>query len=630
MDTSGNINTIAGNGTLGFSGDGSAATSATMHLPTGVAVDSSGNIYIADSLNLRVRKVSGTTITTVAGNGLLNYGGDNGPATSAALSSPQSVAVDTAGNLYIADTVNNAVRMVSAKGVITTLAGNGTVGSTGDNGAATSATLNSPQGIAVDSSGNVYVSDTANARVRKISNGTITTVAGSGTQGYAGDGGAATSAQLNTPVGLAIDKSGNLYIADLGNNVIRKVTAGGTISTFAGSNQGYSGNGGPALAARLSGPQGVAVDASGNVYIADTLNATVRVVNSSGIISNVAGNGFAGFSGDGGTASQAQLGSPTGIALDSAGTLYVADSGSRIRKIFPSGVIVTIAGNNSRGYTGDGGPATSASLAGAQGVAVDSNGNVFIADTGNNAIRELQFAATSATVAAVTNSATNLTGAIAPGEVVVIYGSNIGAGKLTTYTVNSSGLVSTSLGGTSVYFNGLPGPVVYTSPNQVAAVVPYNLTGTSVSVFVVNQGVTTAPVIVPIAAASPAIFTLSGAGSGQAAAINQDGSINGSASPAKAGSVVQLYATGFGQTNPSGQDGLPNAVPLPLPVLPVSVTIGGKTATVNYAGGAPQLIAGVMQVNVVIPSGLTPGAQPVVITVGSFTTTATATIVVGP
>ena len=550
----------------------------------------------------------------------------------ARLSTPNSVPrrrwPSISGNLYIADTVNHAVRKVATSGVITTLAGNGTPGSGGDSGPAASATLNSPQGIAVDASGNVYVADTVNAKVRKISNGTITTVAGNGTPGYAGDGGAAASAQLNTPVGLAIDKAGNLYIADLGNNVVRKVTAGGTISTFAGTTQGYSGNGGPAQAAQLSGPQGVAVDSQGNVFIADTLNAAVREVTTNGVIATIAGTGYPGFSGDGGSAAKAQLGSPTGIAVDSAGTLYVADSGGRIRKIFPGGVIVTIAGNNVRGYTGDGGPATSASLAGAQGVAVDANGNVFVADTGNNAIRELQYSASSASIAAVTNSATNLTGAIAPGEVVVLYGSNIGAGKLTTYTINSNGVASTTLSGTSVYFNGLPGPVIYTSPNQVAAVVPFNLTGTAASVYIVNQGATTVPVTVPIAAASPSLFTLDSSGSGPAAALNQDSSVNTASNPAKIGSTVQLYATGFGQTNPSGQDGLPNAVPLPLPVLPVSVTIGGKSATVSYDGGAPGLVAGVMQVNAVVPSGLSTGPQPVVISVAGFSTTTPVTIAV--
>jgi uncharacterized protein (TIGR03437 family) len=630
VDTSGNINTVAGSGTLGFGGDGSSATKATLNLPTGVAIDSSSNLYIADTQNARIRKVASGTISSVAGNGLLSYGGDGGAATSAALAAPQAVAVDAAGNFYIADRANNAVRMVTAKGVISTIAGNGTAGSGGDNGAAASATLNGPQGIAVDAAGNIYVSDTGNARVRKISNGTITTVAGNGTQGYGGDGGAATGAMLNTPLGLAVDKAGNLYIADLGNNVIRRV-ANGTIATFAGSTQGFGGNGGPALSARLSGPQGVAVDASGNLYITDTLNASVRVVTASGTIANVAGTGIPGYSGDGGPASKAQLGSPTGIAIDSAGTLYVADSGSRIRKIFPNGVIVTIAGGAGTGYTGDGGPATSAELTGAQGVAVDANGNVYVADSGNNAVRLLQMSAASGTIAAVTNAATNLAGPIAPGEVVVLYGSNIGASKLTSYSgLNSQGLVSTTLAGTSVYFNGLPAPMIYTSPNQVGAVVPFNVGGSSASVYVVNQGATTAPVTVPVAAASPAIFTLSGTGSGQAAALNQDGSVNSATNPAKAGSTIQLFATGFGQTNPPGVDGLPNAVPLPLPVLTVTATLGGKPATVSYDGGAPQLVAGVMQLNLVVPSGLTAGSVPVTVTVGTFTSPATATVYVAP
>lgn len=324
----GKINTVVGNGSLGFSGDGSAANKATMHLPTGLAIDSSGNMYIADSLNNRIRKVTGTTISTIAGSGVFSYSGDGGSATAAQLNAPEAVAVDASGNVYIADTANNVVRQISAKGVISTIAGNGTAGFGGDNGAATSAQLNAPQGVAVDASGNVYVSDTANARVRKISGGTIATVAGSGTLGYSGDGAAATSAQLNTPVGLAVDKSGNLYIADVGDSVVRKVS-NGIVTTVAGNgSQGYSGDTGPAAGAMLNGPEGVAVDVAGNLYITDTLNAVVRQVTPSGVITTVAGSGIDGYSGDGAQAKVAQLGSPAGIVVDNAGNLYFADSGA--------------------------------------------------------------------------------------------------------------------------------------------------------------------------------------------------------------------------------------------------------------------------------------------------------------
>ncbi len=627
--STGIISTVVGNGTLGFSGDGAAATSATTHLPTGLAIDSSGNLYIADSLNNRVRKVAGTTISTIAGSGVFSYSGDGGPATAAQLNAPEAVAVDAAGNIYIADTANNVVRQISTKGVISTIAGNGTAGFGGDGGAAPSAQLSAPQGVAVDASGNVFVADTANARVRKISGGTITTVAGSGTQGYAGDGAAATSAQLITPVGLTVDKSGNLYITDVSASVVRKVAPNGIITTVAGNgSQGYSGDTGPAAAAMLNGPQGVAVDASGNLYISDTLNGVIRKVTASGTISTFAGNGIDGYAGDGGPATSAEFGSPTGIVVDSAGNLYIADSGARIRKIFASGIITTIAGSGLRGYSGDGGLANAATMNGAAGLAVDSTGDIFIADAANNAIRELVFTGSGLSVSAVTNGASNQVGSIAPGEVLVIYGSNIGAGSLTTYQLTGAGAVSSSLGGSSVYINGVPAPLLYSSPNQVSAIVPFSVSGSTAQVFVLNQNQSTAPVTLNVAPSATAVFTANGSGEGQAAAINQDNSVNGSAHPASAGKVVTLFFTGAGQTDPPGQDGLLAAVPLPMPLLPVSVAIGGTNATIKYAGGSPGTIAGITQINAVVPSGLPAGNASVIVQVGSAASQGGVTIAV--
>jgi uncharacterized protein (TIGR03437 family) len=626
--SNGNISTVVGTGVLGFAGDGGPGNKAQVHQASGVAADSSGNLYIADSLNTRIRKLAGGNISTIAGNGVYSYSGDGGAATSAQLFAPQNVAVDASGNLYIADTGNNTVREVSTKGVITTIAGTGTAGSSGDGGAATSAQLNGPRGIAVDSAGNIYVADTNNSRVRKISNGSITTYAGSGTAGYAGDGGAAGSAALNAPTGLALDKSGNLYIADLANNVIRKVSTSGTISTIAGSGtQGYSGNGGAATSARLSGPQDVAVDSSGNVYIADTLNSVVREVTANGTIQTVAGTGFAGYTGDGGLAVAAQFASPESVAVDSVGNLYIADSGSRIRKVFIGGIVNTIAGTGFPGYSGDGGAATNAALNGAGGIAVNAAGSVFFADTANNAVRALTFAGTGLSIGAVTNGASNQTGAIAPGEVIVIYGTNIGASTLTGYQING-GVLSTSVTGTTVYVNGAPAPLLYTSTNQVSAIVPFGLTGTSAQVFVVNQGQSTAPVTVQVAPTAPAVFTADRSGTGQAAAFNTDGSVNGAANPAKAGSIVTLFITGAGATNPPSQDGTFATVPLPLPVATVTAAIGGKSATINYAGASPGTVAGITQVNVTIPSGLPAGPASVIVQVGSGASQGNVTIAV--
>ncbi|MHB1953016.1 MAG: NHL domain-containing protein [Sulfobacillus sp.] len=349
------INTVAGNGASGYSGDGGAATSAELSYPLGVVLDSAGNLYIADTFNNRIRKVTASTgdISTVAGNGTAGYSGDGGPATSAELDFPFGVVVDSAGNLYIADTYNQRIRKVTATtGVITTVAGNGygapnSCGFSGDGGPATSAELCGTNGVAVDSAGNLYIADTYNNRIRKVtaSTGIISTVAGNGTYGYSGDGGPATSAELWAPQGVAVDSAGNLYIADRFNQRIRKVTAStGIITTVAGNGaSGYSGDGGPATSAKLAQPFGVAVDSAGNLYIADSYNNRIRKVSAiTGVITTVAGNGTYGYAGDNGPATSAELSYPQGVVLDSLGNLYIPDSyNQRIRKVSTNAILPT-------------------------------------------------------------------------------------------------------------------------------------------------------------------------------------------------------------------------------------------------------------------------------------------------
>lgn len=383
--SNGVISTVAGNGTQGFSGDNGPATSSQLSRPEAVAVDAAGNLYIADLPNQRIRKVSNGVISTIAGNGTLGFSGDNGPATSAQLNDPLGVAVDAAGNLYIADSGNGRIRMVS-NGVITTVAGNGTLGFAGDNGPAGSSQLYYPAGVAVDAAGNVYIADSDNHRIRKVSNGVIATVAGGGSS--IGDNGPATSAQLYGPGGVGVDAAGNLYIADSGNQRIRQVS-NGVISTVAGNGTaGFSGDSGPATSAQLNDPDDVTVDAAGNIYIADSGNNRVRNV-SNGVIATVAGNGTFQFGGDNGPATSAQLDGPEGVTVDAFGTLYIADSdNNRIRKV-SNGVISTVAGNGTYGFSGDNGPATSAQLNSPSGVAVDAAGNIYIADSGNGRIREV-------------------------------------------------------------------------------------------------------------------------------------------------------------------------------------------------------------------------------------------------
>ena len=407
------ITTIAGSGETGrftgggFSGDGGPAISALLDAPEGVAVDSAGNLYIADRFNIRIRKVSPDgTITTVAGNGDLGFSGDGGPAINASLSFLSDVAVDAAGNLYVADSDNYRVRKISPNGTITTIAGNGLFKFSGDGGPATSASLDAPFGVAVDSLGNSYIADTDNDAIRKVSpEGIITTVAGGiGVRGFSGDDGPATAAALNEPFDVAVDALDNLYIGDAGNNRIRKVGLDGTISTVAGNGvDGFSGDGGPATSASLKSRLSVAVDTLGNLYIADTFNHRIRKVSTDGIITTVAGSGETGFfgggfSGDGGSATSALLNNPRDVAVGAAGNLYVADTNNdRIRKVSPGGTISTLVGGGD--IFGEGGPATDASLDGPEGVAVDTAGNLYIADTFHNRIRKVSFAGIITTVA---------------------------------------------------------------------------------------------------------------------------------------------------------------------------------------------------------------------------------------
>ena len=337
VSPSATINTVAGNGTSAFSGDQGAAAGASLSEPIGLAVDAAGNLFIADASNHRVRRVDTLgIITTVAGNGVGRFSGDGGKATSASLNTPTGLAVDASGNLFIADTFNSRIRKVDAAGVVTTVAGNEEARFSRDGVAATSTSLRAPFGVAVDASGNIFIADTSNHRIRKVdTSGIITTVAGNGRERFSGDGGSASRASLNFPTGVTVDMAGNLFITEQGSHRIRKVNAAGIITTVAGNGrERFSGDGGRATRASLSLPTGMAVDTAGNLFIADTSNHRIRKVSTAGVITTVVGNGIGGFSGDGGDAVGASLFQPFGVAVDAAGNLYVADSfNNRIRKV---------------------------------------------------------------------------------------------------------------------------------------------------------------------------------------------------------------------------------------------------------------------------------------------------------
>ena len=694
----GSITTIAGTGTASFSGDGGAANAAQLDYPAGLAFDSAGNLYIADSSNNRVREVlaSGVITTvlgtgdpgatlpnqlnvptgvaidslgnldvadsgnqriqqlapagglqtlpgsgrdvaadrkgdlfiaagshvleltpslklvTIAGGGAYLYGGDGGPATAARLNSPVAIALDAAGALYIADQRNSRVRKVDAAGTITTIAGDGTFGSGPGQ-------LSAPGGVTVNRSGEVYIADENNDRIQAIiSPGNIVTVAGIAVPGFNGDGLPATSTQIFSPGSMAVGPDGGIYFADKGNQRLREIRPSQTISTVAQMAAG-----------------GVALDSLGVIYIADAALHQVFRIDRAGHQVVIAGTGVAGFGGDGGPALAATLNSPGGVAVDGNGNVYIADTGNnRIRVVTPDATIHSIAGDGTAGFDGDSGAALSAVLNAPTALALDAVGGIWIADTGNNRIRKLAPAGAAGQVSqqsappAVVNAASLLAGPVAPGEIVSIFGLSIGPVTPASGALDSSGTLPTELAQTQVLFGGQPAPLFYAQDSEITAQAPYEIAGSStVDVEVIYQGQSRGKVTLPVAPSAPAIFTVS-AGTGLAEAVNQDGTLNSPVDPAPRGSVISLYATGEGLTQPAGVDGQAAGAPSPQPVLPVTVTIGGALAGILYAGETPGFV-GLFLVNARVPASLqAAGLVPVVLRVGTAASQAGVTIAV--
>jgi uncharacterized protein (TIGR03437 family) len=589
------------------------------------------------------------------------FSGDGGAATAAQLNSPMGVAVDAAGTLYIADQVNNRLRQVPAAGTISTAAGNGTNGYSGDGGIATSAALDQPCGVTVDPSGSFYIADYQNV-VRKVTPADlISTVAGTGFYGFGGDGGIGISAtpqvELAHPCGMALDKNGNLYIADRDNNRIRMVNPTGYITTVAGSgpvsgNPGfYGGDGGYAIFAGLNSPEGVAVNAAGNVYIADTWNNRIRKLTFGSpvgaIITTVAGTGDAGFSGDGGLAVNAQLYRPFGLALDAAGNLYFTDGfNNRIRKIDINGIITTVAGSGKAAFSGDGGPATSATLSFPTGIAVDASGKIFVGDTQNNVIRMLTPTNCSApfVLGTITAGEFGAMPTVAPGSWVEIYGCNL-APNATAWDFKSP-TAPTLLNGTSVTIGGTPAYLSYVSPTQVNALVPSGLAVGAQQVAVKTATGPSNGFVVNVDQASPGFWAPAGlklGGRQYVGAFFKDGSglvlppgavLTGEfagfpSRPALPGDTIVLYGVGFGPVFPDIPVGqivqTTNTLATTLDVI-----FGGALGTLaelSYAGLAVNSV-GVYEIDLVVPAVVASNVTALTFNLGLTSSTQTLYIAV--
>jgi uncharacterized protein (TIGR03437 family) len=525
--------------------------------------------------------------------------------------------------MYTTDFDYDVVYKIDPTGVTTIVAGTYQKGGfLGDGGLATSAMLNNPSGVAPAPDGTLYIADYTNQRIRKVAtNGTITTFAGTGTAGFTGDGGQAASAELHGPIDPVVDSGGNLWFIDYFNLRIRKITPAGIINTIAGfGTTTYSGDGGSVLQAGIW-PGSIALGPNGNYYFTDEGepdtggSCRVRMVNSSGTVTTVAGTANCGETGDGGAATAAELNYPDGVTIDSSGNLYIAEyNGARIRKVSPGGTITTYAGTGVGGFSGDGGPAIQATFNGPRGMAVDSANNIYIADQNNHRIRKISGAPAIATNGVV-NGASFASGGIVPGEIATVFGAN-----LTTGTgINLAGAVplATSLINVQVLVNGTAAPIFavdnVNGQEQVNFQVPYEIAGqTSATLQVVNNNSPGNTITVPVMAAQPGMFTYTVGATTYANILHASYQLANTSSPATPGETVLIYCTGLGAVSTTPADGAAASGADPT-VLTPTVTIGGATASIAYTGLAPGYV-GLYQINVVVPSGLTSGNQPVIIT----------------
>lgn len=553
--------------------------------------------------------VPAQTITTVAGNGTAGFSGDGGPAVQASFNSPVFVAVDATGGLLVADWQNHRVRRIDSRGVVTTIAGAGSPGFSGDGGPATQASFNGVIGLCLDAAGNIYVNDDRNNRIRRIDPaGQITTFAGNGLRQYGGDGGPATQASFNIGIRCATDTAGNVYVAEQGAHRIRKIAPTGLITTFAGNGtQGFSGDGGPAAAANLNNPTALTVDSAGNLYFSGQFNHRLRRVVPNGILTTIAGTGTPGFSGDGGPATSANLNFPGAMVADGNGDLYFTDGPNlRVRRVRRDGVIETVAGNGTRGFGGDGGAPLSASFNGEFGIAIDGEGNLYVADTDNHRVRKISGVAAGGPPPGFEASGVTAVGSlvpgVTPGALIAITGKNL---TFTTAVAAASSLpLPERIGGSAVTFDGIAAPMVSArntgGVEQLVVQAPFEIAGATVAIVVHNGRIASPPVAVNVAAAQPNLVTLDGF---SVAAIRlADGALLSPGNGAAPGENIAIFARALGVVDPIPAAGAAApADPLSRTVHPVELAIGGRPADVSFAGLAPGF-AGLYQIHATVPA----------------------------
>jgi uncharacterized protein (TIGR03437 family) len=587
----------------------------TPDVPTGIAIDHAGNLLIQDGRSVTTRvnsagqsttleiggrdifvdiwdriyttagfsvlRYMGGTNALIAGVGTQYFAGDGGPATGARFNAPRGLFRDPSGNLFIADSANKRIRRITPDGIIATVAG--TSKPDADSLQPTAVALAGPSSMVMNSRGELFIADTAANEIRRIGvDGMITTIAGVGEAVYKGDGWFGIYAALNGPTALAVDKEDNLYIADTGNNRIRKMNPVGTIYTVAGGGETDAPDGTMASETKLSEPAGIAVGETGNLYIADTKNDRVRVVDSDGRIRTIA------------DATSAGLSRPTGLRVASNGDLFVADTGNnRIVRITSTGAAEAVAGSGKRGLAGDNGPASEASLSSPADLLIESDGSILFTDSANGRIRKLTPEVTAVPPPAVAklsvvHGATFQEGPVAAGEMISILGAGLGPEPGVTAQLTPEGTLQSQVAGTQVLFDGRPAPLFYAQDQQVNAQVPYEVYGRfQTDVSVVVKGAVIATATIPVKSAVPGFLTAN-KGVGQAIALNEDGTANSFENPALRGSVLVLYGTGDGEMNSESKTGKPaEATPFRSPV---SVLIHGKPVDVVYAGSAPGLV----------------------------------------